>query len=126
MSGAILLELGHPAQGHERQALELVNDFLERVERLLAEDKISAFRWYGLEDGDLARRAALIVLEGSARQLDAVAGSDGFREFRYAAPSLLQGFGLSRARPPDDVGPDGASVLTAALERWGLLAAPES
>ncbi len=124
VSGAILLELGHPARGHERQALELVTEFLDRVDGLLSEERISAFRWSGLEDGDLARRAAMIVLEGSAAQLDELAASDEFRELRYAAPSLLQGFRLSRARPPDTVSPGGVSVLTTALERWGLLAAP--
>ena len=117
----MILELGHPATGRERQALELVNEFLERVEEMLSAGRLSAFRWYGLEDGDLTERAALLVLEGSPEQLQDLVASDEFRELRYAAPSFLQGFRLVRARPPDQVPADGMSLLTKAFERWGLL-----
>jgi len=119
--GGIVLELGHPSQGREEQALELVNGFLASVSQALSDGRLHAFRWYGLEDGDLGRRAAIIVLEGSAEQLGDFAGSDEFRELRYAAPSFLQGFCVSRAKPPDPVAPDGASLLTAVLRRWALV-----
>ena len=121
MHGGIILELGHPTQGREEPAFELVNSFLASVQRFLAEGRLHAFRWYGLEDGDLGKRAAIIVLEGTPDQLADVSESEEFRELRYAAPSFLQGFTISRARPPDVVEPDGVSLLTAILRRWGLV-----
>lgn len=121
MHGGIVLELGHPAQGRETHAFELVNGFLASVEQALGAGRLRAFRWYGLEDGDLARRAAIIVLEGTPEELDAYAVSEEFRELRYAAPSFLQGFSVSRARPPDTLAPDGASLLSDILARWDLV-----
>lgn len=121
MRGGIVLELGHPAHGREEQALELVNGFLATVEDSLADGRLAAFRWYGLEDGDLARRAAIIVLEGTPEQLDAFTVSAEFRELRYAAPSFLQGFAVSRARPPDRLATEGESLLTSVFRRWDLV-----
>lgn len=121
MHGGIVLELGHPSHGREEQALELVNTFLASVEDALAAGTLHAFRWYGLEDGDLGRRAAIIVLEGTAEQLAEFSASDEFRELRYAAPSFLQGFCVSRAKPPDPVATDGVSLLTAVFRRWRLV-----
>ena len=121
MHGGIILELGHPTQGREEPAFELVNGFLSSVERFLADGRLHAFRWYGLEDGDLGRRAAIMVLEGTADQLADVSASEEFRELRYAAPSFLQGFQVSRARPPDPVEADGVSLLTSVLRRWHLV-----
>jgi hypothetical protein len=119
--GGLILELGHPTQGREEPAFELVNTFLASIERFLADGRLHAFRWYGLEDGDLGRRAAIIVLEGSADQLAAFSASEEYRELRYAAPSFLQGFQVSRARPPDPVETDGVSLLTSVLQRWHLV-----
>jgi len=120
MNGAILLELGHPNPGREEQAFELVNEFFERVQKALTDGRLASFHWYGLEDGDLNRRAAIVALEGPPELLDAFAASDEFRELRYAAPSFLQGFHVSRARPPDALA-DGDSFLTQVLHRWGLV-----
>jgi len=119
--GGILLELGHPSHGREEQALELVNGFLASVEQALSDGRLHAFRWYGLEDGDLGRRAAIIVLEGSAEQIADFSGSDEFRELRYAAPSFLQGFCVSRAKPPEPLAPASVSLLTAVFRRWQLV-----
>lgn len=121
MSGAILLTLGHPAYGRETEALELVNTFLGHVDGAIGEGALSAFRWYGFEDGDLSREAALIVLEGTRRQLDEFSACEEFRELRYGAPSFLQEFTVKRARPPDNPAGDGVSLLTTVLERWGLV-----
>jgi hypothetical protein len=121
MSGGIVLELGHPSIGREARAFELVNTFLASVEQALAQQRLEAFRWYGLEDGDLVERAAIIVLEGTPAQIDRFAASEEFRELRYAAPSFLQAFRVSRARPTDAVESGGESLLTAILQRWGLV-----
>lgn len=121
MSGAILLTLGHPAHGRETEALELVNTFLGHVDDAISGGELAAFRWYGFEDGDLSREAALIVLEGSRGQLDDFSAREEFRELRYGAPSFLQDFTVQRARPPDTPGGDGVSLLTTVLERWGLV-----
>jgi hypothetical protein len=118
--GAILLELGHPQPGREEQAFELVNEFFERVQKALADRRLEGFHWYGLEDGDLGRRAAIVALEAAPDLLDAFAASDDFRELRYAAPSFLQGFRVSRARPPDALA-TGESFLTRVLHRWGIV-----
>jgi hypothetical protein len=120
MYGAILLELGHPQSGREEQAFELVNEFFERVQKALADGRLAGFHWYGLEDGDLSVRAAIVALEAPPDALDAFATSDEFRELRYAAPSFLQGFRVSRARPPDALAA-GESFLTRVLHRWGLV-----
>ena len=116
-----MLELGHPSIGREARAFELVNTFLASVEQALAQQRLEAFRWYGLEDGDLVERAAIIVLEGTPAQIDRFAASEEFRELRYAAPSFLQAFRVSRARPTDAVESGGESLLTAILQRWGLV-----
>lgn len=121
MSGAILLTLGHPAHGRETEALELVNAFLGHVDAALEDRELTAFRWYGFEDGDLSREAATIVLEGSREQLDTFSSGVEFRELRYGAPSFLQDFTVRRARPPDTPGEDGVSLLTSVFERWGLV-----
>lgn len=121
MHGGLILELGHPAQGREEPAFELVNTFLASMEGFLAAGRLHAFRWYGLEDGDLGQRAAIIVLEGTAEQLADISASEEYRELRYAAPSFLQGFRVSRARPPDAVETDGVSLLTSVLARWHLV-----
>jgi hypothetical protein len=117
----IVLELGHPVAGREEQALELFDEFLAAVAEAISDERLHAFRWLGLEDGDLTRRAAIVVLEGTRGQLDDFASSDEFRELRYAAPSFLQGFSISRARPADEPGADGPSLMSAVLERWRLV-----
>jgi hypothetical protein len=105
--------------GREQQALELFDQFFAYVAGLLARTELSAFRWYGLEDGDLGMRVAFIVLEGSPEQLDTIVNDDEFREFRYVAPSFVRHFALMRSRPLDK--PEGMSLPSKAFVRWGLL-----
>lgn len=121
MTGAIVLTLGHPVPEREKPAFELVNTFLGHVDDALGAKRLHAFRWYGFEQGDLNRRAGLMILEGSPAQLDEFASSEAFRELRYGAPSFLQAFRIDRARPPEDPGDGGTSMLATILERWGLV-----
>lgn len=92
-NAALLIRWNRPVPGREQQALSLFGKSLEYYGTLQSEGAIESFEpvLLGPVGIDLG---GLILLRGSAEQLDALKREDQFVEMMISAEHLIEGFGV--------------------------------
>jgi len=100
----ILIAWGTPVVGRERPALEEFASYMQWVNTLKTQNKISRFEIYAPLFGQFEKSSGFSIIEGTVPQIDEVLASDDFRARIDRVVSVVQGVRVESLDVGDDVG----------------------